>query len=189
MRWRRSSMSKSLQSMDDSERPKENTSDLLRLFVYGTLKRGYWNHDRFCEGALEVREARILGRLYEGPGFPLLEVPDDDVLASGTAEPLADVATQARLSARVGSSRQPDTESATAGAWGAVYGELVTFDDLETRLPAIDRLEGFRPGEPSLYRRVLVPASLNGARVLAWVYTVDTTGIKGRRLVSGSWPE
>jgi len=20
---------------------------ILRLFVYGTLKRGYWNHDRF----------------------------------------------------------------------------------------------------------------------------------------------
>jgi gamma-glutamylcyclotransferase (GGCT)/AIG2-like uncharacterized protein YtfP len=23
----------------------------LRLFVYGTLKRGFWNHDRFCSQA------------------------------------------------------------------------------------------------------------------------------------------
>ncbi len=182
-------MSESLQSMDDTERPKENTLDLLRLFVYGTLKRGYWNHDRFCEGAVEVREARIRGRLYEGPGFPLLEVPDADVLALGTGDPLADVATQARLAAPVGSSLQPGPESATAGAWGAVYGELITFDDPESRLPAIDRLEGFRPGEPSLYRRVLVPASVNGGHELAWVYTVEATGIKGRRLVSGRWPE
>ena len=175
--------------MDDSERPKENTSDLLRLFVYGTLKRGYWNHDRFCEGPLEVREAWIRGRLYEGPGFPLLEVPDEDVLAHGTDEPLGDVATQARLSARVGSSTQPGTESATAGAWGAVYGEFITFDDPETRLPAIDRLEGFHPGGHSLYQRVLVPASVNGGREIVWVYTVEATSIKGRRIVSGRWPE
>ena len=60
-------------------------------------------------------------------------------------------------------------ERATAGAWGAVYGELLTFDDPESRLPAIDRLEGFRPGGSSLYRRVLVPVTVNGARELAWV--------------------
>ncbi len=140
------------------EAPKENTSGVLRLFVYGTLKRGYWNHDAFCQGVLEVREAQVRGRLYEGPGFPLLEVPHEDILAQGTANPLADVATQARLSGRVGSLPRRDRESATAGAWGGVYGELLTFDDPETRLPAIDWLEGFRPGGRSLYRRVLVPA-------------------------------
>ena len=81
------------------EAPKENTSGVLRLFVYGTLKQGYWNHDAFCQGVLAVQEAQLRGRLYEGPGFPLLEVPHEDVLAHGTADPLADVATQARLSA------------------------------------------------------------------------------------------
>ena len=86
---------------EPGEPPKENTLDLLRLFVYGTLKRGYWNHDPFCQGVLEIREARIRGRLYEGPGFPLLEVPDEDILAQGTADPLADVATQVRLAGRV----------------------------------------------------------------------------------------
>ena len=73
--------------------------------------------------------------------------------------------------------------------WGAVYGELLTFDAPESRLPAIDRLEGFRPGGRSLYRRVLVPATVGDARKLAWVYTVATTGIKRRRIVSGCWPE
>ena len=171
------------------ESPKMNTSGMLKLFVYGTLKRGYWNHDVFCEGVLEIREAQVLGRLYEGPGFPLLEVLDEDVLASGTADPLADVATQARLSDQVGSCSGPERESATAGAWGAVYGELLAFDDPASRLPAIDRLEGFRPGCPSLYRRVLVPAKVSDACELAWVYTVETTGIKRRRIVSGCWPE
>ena len=169
--------------------PKMNTSGMLRLFVYGTLKRGYWTHDAFCQGTLEIREAQVRGRLYEGPGFPVLEVPDQDVLACGTADPLADVATQARLSGQVGSHSRPAPESATTGAWGAVYGELLTFDDSESRLPAIDRLEGFRPGRRSLYRRVLVPAAVNGTREFAWVYTVETTGIKRRRIVSGCWPE
>ncbi len=171
------------------ECPKENTSGVLRLFVYGTLKRGYWNHDAFCQGVLEVREAQVRGRLYEGPGFPLLEVPDEDILAHGTADPLDDVATQARLSARLGSCSQPVPESATAGAWGAVYGELLTFDDPEDRLPAIDRLEGFRPGASNLYRRVLVAATVDGARELAWVYKFETTRIKRRRIVSGCWSQ
>ena len=33
------------------------------------------------------------------------------------------------------------------GAWGAVYGEMLSFDDPESRMLAIDRLEGFRPGK------------------------------------------
>ena len=168
---------------------KGNTSPVLRLFVYGTLKRGYGNHDRFCRGALEIREARVRGRLYEGPGFPVLEVPDEDILACGTADPLADVATQARLSARLGSCSQAIPESATRASWGAVSGELLTFDDPESRLPAIDRLEGFRPGGSSLYRRVLVPVAVSDTQQLAWVYTLEATRIKRRRILSGCWPE
>ena len=75
------------------------------------------------------------------------------------------------------------------GAWGAVYGELLSFDDPESRLPCIDRLESFRPGGSSLYRRMLVPATVEGARELAWVYTVEVICIKRRRIVSGCWPE
>ena len=51
-----------------------------------------------------------------------------------------------------------------------MYGELLTFDDPYSSLPPIDRLEGFRPGGSSLYRRLLVPATVEGARELAWVY-------------------
>ena len=83
--------------MKPRESPKESTSGVLRLFVYGTLKREYWNHDPFCRGVLAVQEAQVRGRLFEGPGFPVLEVPDEDILAHGTGDPLADVGTQARL--------------------------------------------------------------------------------------------
>ena len=155
-----------------------------------------WSLFRNCRKACEWRYLHELVPLERDRNLALgtvvhqcLEVPDEDVLAHGTADPLADVATQARLSGQRGSSPGPDPKSATVGAWGAVYGELLTFDDPETRLPPIDRLEGFRPGGSSLYRRVLVPAKVNGACELAWVYTVETTRIKRRRIVSGRWPE
>jgi len=61
-------------------------------------------------------------------------------------------------------------ESATAGGWAPVYGELLTFDDSESRLAAIDRLVGFLPGGPSLYRRVLVPVYERRELIPAWLY-------------------
>jgi len=139
--------------VNPNEPPEENATGLLRLFVYGTLKRGYWNHERFCRGVLSVEEAVVRGRLYELPsGIPVLEVPEADVLAHGTADPLADVATQARLAAEFAArAAHPELEEngAPGGRWGPVYGELLTFDDPETRLPAIDRLEGFLPDGPA----------------------------------------
>ena len=66
---------------------------------------------------------------------------------------------------------------------------LLTLDGSETRLPAIDRLEGFRPGGPCLYRRVLVPVCMNrGRRLTAWVY-VAGSNLKGRfkSLSDGTW--
>jgi gamma-glutamylcyclotransferase (GGCT)/AIG2-like uncharacterized protein YtfP len=167
-----SAMNRREQSMNPNEPSKENTTGILRLFVYGTLKRGYWNHDRFCRGVLDVQEAVVRGRLYEMPsGIPVLEVPETDVLAHGTADPFADVATQARFSGHLASCLEPMPESATAGDWGPVYGELLTFDDPSIRLPAIDRLEGFSPEGRCFYRRVLFPVSIiRGSFTVAWVY-------------------
>ncbi|MBW2149520.1 MAG: gamma-glutamylcyclotransferase [Deltaproteobacteria bacterium] len=68
---------------------------------------------------------------------------------------------------------EPMPESATAGDWGSVYGELLTFDDPSIRLPAIDRLESFHPGGPSLYRRILVPAFTGGTVIPVWLYRGD----------------
>jgi len=173
------------QSMNPNEPSKENTclraarphrqaAGILRLFVYGTLKRGCWNHDRFCRGVLSVEEAVVRGRLYEMPsGIPVLQVPEEDILARGTADPLADVATQARFAEDLASILKPVPESATAGDCGPVYGELLTFDDPSTRLPAIDRLEGFHPGGSSMYQRVLVPAFTRETVVPVWLYVGD----------------
>lgn len=177
-------------AMNPDEPLKENTQGMLRLFVYGTLKRGFWNHDRFCRGVLDIREAVVRGRLYEmHSGIPVLEVPDEDVLAHGTSDALADVATQVRFSEHVASYPESTLKSATAGDWGRVYGELLTFDDPESRLPAIDRLEGFRPGGPCLYRRVLVPVCIeHSVAQSVWLYIGTSCLNDGRFLSSGRWP-
>ena len=144
---------------------------------------------RLLPGFVEIREASVRGRLYQGPEYPILEVPEEDILAQGTTHPLADAATQARLSDQVQPKHRQFSEGATGDAWGVVYGELLTFDDPQTRLPPIDRLEGFRPAGRSLYRRVLVRATVDGASQPAWVYTVENLGIGRRRIESGRWPE
>lgn len=175
--------------MNPNEPSKVNTTGILRLFVYGTLKRGFWNHDRFCRGVLDVQEAMVCGRLYEMfSGIPVLKVPDRDILASGTTDPLADVATQARLSNRMALCLEPTPESATVGDWGPVSGELLTFDDPEARLPAIDRLEGFHPGGSSLYKRVLVPVQADGAVCPVWLYVgTESTLIRSTPTGRFSW--
>ena len=187
------------QSMNPNEPSKENTAGILRLFVYGTLKRGCWNHDRFCRGVLDVQEAVVRGRLYEMPsGIPVLQVPEDDILARGTADPLADlsacnaqagVTTQARFAEDLASILEPVPESATAGDCGPVYGELLAFDDPETRLPAIDRLEGFHLGGSCLYRRILAPVWAAGAVIPAWLYVgEDSTMIRSTPTRRPRWP-
>ena len=102
-------------------------------------------------------------------------------------------------------------QSATAGDWAPVYlsavpgtaqagGEFLTFDlpapsearqtgAPKTRLPAIDRLEGFHPGGSSLYRRVLVPVCIRQELVLgAWAYAGDSVQRFRRLLQAGRWP-
>jgi gamma-glutamylcyclotransferase (GGCT)/AIG2-like uncharacterized protein YtfP len=153
---------------------------LLNVFVYGTLKRGQRNHERFCREALAVREATVRGWLYNLPfGFPALVVPKEDVWATGTADYRADV--EAQNHARTGT-------PGTSPNRDVVHGELMSFDDPEERLPALDDLEDFRPSEKSFYGRVLVPATVaeTSAIVPAWVYVVESAS--GVYLPGGCWP-
>ena len=130
-----------------------------------------------------MEDAVVRSRLFEtSSSIPVLEVPEEDILAVGTTNPLADVAAQAHVTARMSNPEPtPDRlpKKGTGAPWGHVYGELLTFDDPENRLPAIDRLEAFHPGGPCLYRRVLAPVQVNGADLPAWLY-VSEDPISGR---------
>ena len=56
-----------------------------RVFVYGTLKRGFSNHEYFCRGVTAIDEAVICGRLYAlNAQIPTLAIPEASVLARGS---------------------------------------------------------------------------------------------------------
>lgn len=162
------------------------TTGALRIFVYGTLKQGYWNHDRFCRDALYIEKATLRGQLYELPSrIPVLQVPENSIIAVGTSDPLADVATQERLSIDLSTGTASDDTR-----WQMIQGELVTFPDPQLSLPPIDRLEGFQPGLPSMYNRVLVSVMLDDDRwIPAWCYVGEECTV--RRAVPSNkicWP-
>ncbi len=159
----------------------------LRLFVYGTLKRGHSAHERLCRGTLGVTPASVCGRLYLHPaGYPVLRVPARNVLAEATADAAADLAAQAAAD---------PTAATRAPGWPLIEGELLSFGDVAQRLAALDEYEGFVPGGPSLYRRVLVPIDAPGipaarasALVAAWTY-VAAAAMRGLRPIPDeSWP-
>lgn len=48
-----------------------NNHPIRAGIVIGTLKRGYWNHQRFCAQARSIEPAVVWGRLYHlHAGFP-----------------------------------------------------------------------------------------------------------------------
>ena len=120
------------------------------------------------------------GQLYDLPyGYPALVVPGEDVRATGTANYLAD--------AERGDNAEAGPQEASSN-WDAVHGEILSFGDPGERLPALDGLEGFHPGEKSFYRRVLIAATLaqTGATVLVWAYAIESEN--GVYLPGGRWP-
>jgi gamma-glutamylcyclotransferase (GGCT)/AIG2-like uncharacterized protein YtfP len=153
---------------------------MLTMFVYGTLKRGERNHERYCSGALRVEEGAVRGELYDLPlfGYPELIVPEESVRAFGTDDPAGD----AELQERLVHGRRSTFEG------HLVSGEIFYFDDAGSRLPAIDRLEGFDPADASShYRRVLLPVEPEiGRSLLAWAYVVREPS--GTFLPYGRWP-
>jgi gamma-glutamylcyclotransferase (GGCT)/AIG2-like uncharacterized protein YtfP len=150
----------------------------LNIFVYGTLKRGQRNHEHFCRDLASAQEATVRGWLYELPyGFPALVVPEADIFATGTTDYLVDTKT--------GHHKEVEPSEKSLGT--TVHGELFSFDDPEERFPALDRLEGFRPGEKSFYKRVLIPATLpnTSETIPAWTYVIESAS--GIYLPNGRW--
>jgi gamma-glutamylcyclotransferase (GGCT)/AIG2-like uncharacterized protein YtfP len=160
-----------------------NTNQQLRIFVYGTLKRGYWNHDRFCSRAISIEPATTWGRLYHLPaGFPALEIPDGCILAHGTTDPLADTQIQNNIELPENAMARPK------GDWDLVCGELMTFDDPIFDLPPIDRLEGFNPHGHCMYERVLTTVKSQDGLQTGWAYFgLEHILREGVRLSDGCW--
>lgn len=154
-------------------------ADMLQLFVYGSLKRGFHNHEHFFSTAGRVEKAWVWGRLYGLKyGFPALEIPAHLPLLHGSRDPEADLDHQLAVS--------PLNVNRPEGDWDQVHGELITLVNPRRDLPPVDRLEAFRPGRRSLYLRSLVPVQTDRGVVAGWVYWMQRVG-SGQRLRSGRW--
>jgi hypothetical protein len=73
-----------------------------------------------------------------------------------------------------------------------VFGEAMTFPDLDAVLKGTDLLEGYDPRRPdcSMYRRVVVPALivLSGRRIMAWTYVWNRALPQGATMLAkGCW--
>ena len=150
-----------------------NIGFLLRVFVYGTLNRGYWNHEPYCRGALSIEPCVVRGRLYRRhTGTPILSVPKELVLADGTGDLAFDLENTRRLEDTFPANNSAPKEAASE-RWLDVAGELLTFSDGPKRLARLDELEEYLPakGDGSLYRRVLISTTAQQP-VLAWTYVI-----------------
>ncbi len=164
--------------------------NLLKLFVYGTLKRGYWNYDKYCQGVLDIENAATPGRLYElTTGIPMLEIPSENILASGSGDPGADASLQNGCLDQ-GASFRGELKIDVSEGWNWVRGEILTFDDPDARLPSIDALERFQPDGPSHYRRVLAPVLTDsGQKNVVWLYIAANPLPQSAQWLSGGvWP-
>lgn len=171
-----------------------NRPATLEMFVYGTLKRGGANFASYCHGALDVRPARVWGRLYALPaGYPMLAVPSESVLAVGTADRAHDLARLHALRASWGA--EPPELRAHSGPWQWVSGELLSFNDDGPRLAALDELEDFRPAAAGYYDRVLVRVALITTAepkfAAAWTYVAPLGRVPpdARWLANGCWQD
>ncbi len=148
----------------------------LRLFVYGTLKKGFKNHEHYCRGASLVSHGRAWGRLYlVHPNVPTLSVPEPTVLLRGSDDYPRDFAAQQEL---MENPPPFDWGSYRPGRnWRMIEGELLSFPEPAKALGILDAVEGFHPRTPEFYDRVLVPVQLGSeehtlGHELVWTYVL-----------------
>lgn len=172
------------------------------LFVYGTLKRGFPAHERWCGKATAANPARCPGSLFLHPdGYPVLVVRPESVLALGSADPardalLASTATTDALRTERRGARDVlarlDAEDAHDDGTGVVSGEVLIVPTALLPLREIDSYEGYQPGMASLFVRVLLQiATQPGPEpVRAWTYAAGRLleGTPLTPLPGGIWP-
>jgi len=142
----------------------------FRLFVYGTLKKGFGNHDYYCKGAT-VETAMVQGKLYQKGSLPYASIEYENYECIASKKNEKDFAIQEELQSEVENgflfNAFRDSE--------CIKGELITFENWEM-VSKLDSLEGFFSiNEPNLnhYTRVLTTCrTATNEEFSCWMYNV-----------------
>jgi gamma-glutamylcyclotransferase (GGCT)/AIG2-like uncharacterized protein YtfP len=142
-------------------------SEILKVFVYGTLKPGEVNYDYYCrEQVLSSQAAFVFGQLYDLPfGYPAMSLATSELLTA------------------------PDRSTRSIA-----YGFVLTFAEPEV-LTLLDELEDYEPNrsiEQNEYIRVETEAFTLEQQSLGqvWVYQMELQLIEklgGIFLPQGKW--
>ena len=161
----------------------------LRIFAYGTLKKGYPSHDEYCAGVLRICPAWLRGRLFKlSARLPVMTVPHEDIIERGTGSVTADIEAQEKLESLIRSRMAAAPATSAGPGWRKIRGELLVFDDPESRMPLLDSFEEFDPERPSPYTRVLVSINLcGGLETSAWVYIAGFDPARLEECTEESW--
>ena len=124
------------------------------------------------QGFLDLRPAEVWGRLFVWqPGIPILKVPDEQILLTGTRHLAGD------LIAAGGVQPPAPTKRPAGRGWRRIQGELIVFPDAEPRMRLLDAFEGVHPAPSAqTYERVLLPIRLHDPKpdedpwTTAWCY-------------------
>lgn len=147
----------------------------LKVFVYGTLKKGFGNHKK-VESATKIQKATISGKLYN-TGLPYVTMNREDFSTVGTVNLDKDIKNFNSL----------DCEDFVLSE-ECVHGELLTFTDWNI-LKSLDTFEGFNPTfmqsnldaifESNHYTRVLTTCVPDDSKDFepepCWIYIVSAS--------------
>ena len=128
----------------------------MRLFVYGSLKTGECNFNQVQPYFVEARAAKGPGRMLLRPdGYPALVVDSSFILDVGSDDLERDMG-------RAGDPAPP--------VEAEVSGQLMLLHSGAEITERLDIFEGYFPGRPSEYLRVLIPVNTEEGWECAWVY-------------------
>ena len=115
-----------------------------KVFVYGTLKRGFTNYERYLKKAIDAKRAKFVASGTTSCKYPLVLRP----------------------TTRLPATRGPmlmDFHNSSKDRWGAIRGEIFDLDPLA--LEAMDILEGVKDGY--YYKKEIDIAPDGGGDVLS----------------------
>lgn len=158
---------------------------MIKVFVYGLLRKGFELHHQIEDFVIENKPAKILGNKFDGKEkyFDQIFIPNDSILAKATGDYPKDFGMQTKIQ-NGNKIKGPTIKDLTdnSNPKKTIDGELLTLGckylkyNKSLILFILDSIENIDPEIPEddWYKRALVPVYLEEGMDTAWIYYIDT---------------